>query len=48
MIPTVMNIHFLRLPFLEKFLYARQGAKCFTYITSFNPYYNAILKMKNW
>lgn len=39
-----MNIHFLKLPFLEKFLNARHGAKCFTYLTSFNPYYNAILK----
>ena len=48
MIPTVMNTHFFKIPFLAKFLYARHGAKCFTYITSFNPYYNAILKRKKW
>lgn len=29
-------------------LYARNGAKCFTYITSFNIYYNAIIKMRKW
>jgi hypothetical protein len=40
---------FQKLSFLAiEFLYTRQGAKCFTYITSFNPYYHAILEMKKW
>lgn len=43
-----MNIHFFKATISGEFLYARHGAKCFTYITSFNLYYNAILKMKKW